>query len=162
MHKQKTILVNLVKTCFCRIFPSSNYYWFKVAWVSNYIITVLLLENMYIGTYQYHYLLGYHFFSLFSAPSPNPSMRPRTSTIGSVSKRISTVILPEPINDGEATPSRKTSLFDSFRPRSKSDATRKLSHRPRVPIVSNSFSTSTLHNVEIQKKSVTLEKYSVT
>ena len=69
-------------------------------------------------------------------------MRPRTATIGSVSiqvmKKRGTQENP-PINDGENTPpARKTSLFDSFRPRSKSDATRKLSHR-RVPIVSYTF-----------------------
>ena len=69
------------------------------------------------------------------------TMRPRTSTIGSVSqtisKRRSNVVAPDTSNfgDGDTAPARKTSLFDSFRPRSKSDATRKLSHR-RVPIVS--------------------------
>ena len=77
-------------------------------------------------------------------------MRPRTATIGSVSFNVSKKkSLPwgphaagagtsldhtEEGRDSPTTPTRKTSLFDSFRPRSKSDATRKLSHR-RVPMV---------------------------
>ena len=72
----------------------------------------------------------------------SPSMmRPRTATIGSVSFQVNKKRSHQenPANDGENTPpTRKTSLFDSFRPRSKSDATRKLSHR-RVPIVSRNF-----------------------
>lgn len=65
-------------------------------------------------------------------------MRPRTATIGStvVSPKRSVPNSPDIDGRGALTPPlRKTSLFDSFRPRSKSDATRKLSHR-RVPIVS--------------------------
>ena len=80
-------------------------------------------------------------------------MRPRTATIGSVSFNVSKKkSLPwgphaaaaaaggslehseEAGRVSPSTPTRKTSLFDSFRPRSKSDATRKLSHR-RVPLV---------------------------
>ena len=77
--------------------------------------------------------------SLFFTGSPRDMMRPRTATIGSVSFQVVKKRNHQdqiPSNDGENTPpTRKTSLFDSFRPRSKSDATRKLSHR-RVPIVS--------------------------
>ena len=81
-------------------------------------------------------------------------MRPRTATIGSVSFNVSKKkSLPwgphaagagssldhtEEGRDSPTTPTRKTSLFDSFRPRSKSDATRKLSHR-RVPMVRPDF-----------------------
>lgn len=75
-------------------------------------------------------------------------MRPRTATIGSVSFNVarkknsqpnSPKLGHEEPSGGETTPPyRKTSLFDSFRPRSKSDATRKLSHR-RIPIVSTFF-----------------------
>ena len=76
-------------------------------------------------------------------------MRPRTATIGSVSFNVSkkkslpwgphaaaagSSLEAEEGRDSPTTPTRKTSLFDSFRPRSKSDATRKLSHR-RVPMV---------------------------
>ena len=81
-------------------------------------------------------------------------MRPRTATIGSVSFNVSkkkslpwgphaagagsSVDHTEEGRDSPTTPTRKTSLFDSFRPRSKSDATRKLSHR-RVPMVRPDF-----------------------
>ena len=82
-------------------------------------------------------------------------MRPRTATIGSVSFNVSKkkslpwgphAAVAGPLDHAEedraspSTPTRKTSLFDSFRPRSKSDATRKLSHR-RVPMVSFSKRT---------------------
>lgn len=72
----------------------------------------------------------------------NPFMRPRTATIGSVSaqvykKKISLPPMASPSQlEADEAPARKTSLFDSFRPRSKSDAARKLNHR-RVPIVSD-------------------------
>ena len=94
-------------------------------------------------------------------------MRPRTATIGSVSFNVSKKkSLPwgphaagagssldhtEEGRDSPTTPTRKTSLFDSFRPRSKSDATRKLSHR-RVPMVRPDFFKEDIYPVRDIKK----------
>jgi hypothetical protein len=71
-------------------------------------------------------------------------MRQRTATIGSVNsptykKRSAPGMSVEAASEAtEATGRKSNSLFDSFRPRSKSDATRKpniFSHHRRVPMV---------------------------